>query len=50
MLPNIEYDLYHPDKVSYSILCPPMRSTRAHIEESFKHYENVVQCPRTTGI
>lgn len=48
MLPDFEYDSHHPAKVNYSIPCPTRKWTRAHIGESFKHYENVVS--HTTNV
>ena len=37
-----EYDSYCPNKVNYSIPHPTTRSSRARIEESFSHDENVL--------
>ena len=46
--PGSEYDSHHHDKVNYSISHPNTRSTRAHIDDSFKHDENVVS--HTTNV
>ena len=46
--PGSEYDSHCPDKVNHSIPHPNIRSTRARIQESFKHDENVVS--HTTNV
>ena len=48
LLPKSEYDFHCPDKVNYSNPHPNTRSTRARIDESFKHDENLVS--HTTNV
>ena len=40
--PGSEYDSHRPDKVNYSIPHPNKRPTKARIDTSFEHDENVV--------
>lgn len=42
--PRFKYDSHRLHKVNYSILHPNTRCTRAPIEESLTHDENVVSC------
>jgi hypothetical protein len=46
--PGSEYDSHRPDKVKYSIAHLNTRSTRARIDDSFKHDENMVS--HTTNV